>query len=53
MPGFWIYQGSEYASRSGKAREPEYWICQGYTGFLFFFHQGFFECVGVCLNMHE
>ena len=52
MPGFWIYQGSEYATGSEFAKVlnvPGFWIYQRYTGFWICLNIS--GCI--CLDMSE
>ena len=58
---FWIYQGSDYASDFEYARilnVPEFWICQGYTGFRMCLNNSWIclimsGYVWICLNMYK
>ena len=58
---FWIYQGSDYASDFEYARilnVPEFWICQGYTGFRICLNNSWIclimsGYVWICMNMYE
>ena len=58
VPGFRIYQGSEYVSYFEYVRVqdiPRLWICQGYTGFWIYLNNSWIclimpECAEICLN---
>ena len=67
-PGFWIYQGSEYAPGYEFARVlntrlvvnlPGFWICQDYTGFWICLNMPDYVwlnmpgCVWICWDMRE